>query len=235
MTGKLFLIPTVLQEEALHVIPVYVHEITKTLDLFFVENERTARRYLRSSGYTRSFDEVILYPLNEHTPPEEIAGYVQYLKKGKDAGLMSEAGVPAVADPGQLLVRLAHENGIQVVPLVGPNSILLAIMASGLNGQQFSFHGYLPVKQAERIKKIREMEQRVVKGETQVFIETPYRNQSLINDVLTTCREHTLFCIASELTGKKESIRTKTIGEWKRQPPTLEKVPAIFLIGNFAI
>ena len=233
MPGKLYLIPTVLSEEALHVIPAYVHSVTKGLSHFFVENERTARRYLRKTGFTKSFDEVVLLPLNEHSTPEEISNCFQYLKQGHDCGLMSEAGVPAVADPGHSLIMMAHENNVHVVPLVGPSSIILALMASGLNGQQFCFHGYLPVKSPDRIKKLQYLEQRIKTGETQIFIETPYRNQAVLNDMLGHLNPSTLLCIASDLTGPKERILTKPVGEWKKQQPTLEKIPAIFLIGNF--
>ncbi len=234
MPGKLYLIPTVLNENAVHVIPAYVHEITKSLTHFFVENERTARRYLRKSGFIKSFDEVILQPLNEHTSPETISTYLDYLLKGNDCGLMSEAGVPAVADPGHLLVHKAHQNNIQVIPLSGPSSIILALMASGLNGQQFTFHGYLPVRQPERNKKIQQLEQKAASGETQIFIETPYRNNGLINDILQICAASTAFCIATDLTGPQESIKTKTIAEWRKQKPEPGKIPAIFLIGKFA-
>lgn len=234
MPGKLFLIPTVLNENSLHVIPAYVHEITRSLNHFFVENERTARRYLRKSGFTKSFDEIILLPLNEHTSPAEISTYLDYLLMGNDCGLMSEAGLPAVADPGHLLVQKAHENNVQVIPLTGPSSILLALMASGLNGQQFSFHGYLPVSQPERNKKLMQLEQRAMAGETQIFIETPYRNNTLIADILQTCSPATAFCIAVDLTGENESVKTKTIAEWRKQKPAPGKIPAIFLIGKFA-
>lgn len=235
MPGKLYLIPTVLNENALHVIPAYVHEITKSIHHFFVENERTTRRYLRTSGFAKSFDEVFLYPLNEHTTDKIISTYIKYIMLAShDWGLMSEAGVPAVADPGHLLVQKAHSNNIQVIPLCGPSSIILALMASGLNGQQFSFHGYLPVRQPERNKKIRQLEQKAVSGETQIFIETPYRNNAVISDVLQTCSPATAFCIATNLTGPDESVKTKSIAEWRKQKPEPGKIPAIFLIGKFA-
>jgi len=235
MAGKLYLIPTVLSDEALHTIPAYVHDITKTLTHFFVEDERTARRYLRKSGYMRSFDEVVMLPLNEHTSQTEISLYADHLINGNDCGLMSEAGVPAVADPGHLLVKLAHEHAIQVVPLSGPSSIILALMASGLNGQRFCFHGYLPVNKNGRVKKLQQLDQRAKDGETQVFIETPYRNNALIADILQTCNASTLLCIASDLTGEKENIQTHSVREWKTRQPSLEKIPAIFLIGNFVV
>ncbi|MBC8047460.1 MAG: SAM-dependent methyltransferase [Fimbriimonadaceae bacterium] len=230
--GKLYLIPTILNAEALHVIPAYVHTITGELKVFFVENEKTARRYLRKTGYDKPFDEITILPLSEHTAEIEYASYINYLQQGNSCGLLSEAGVPAVADPGSGFIKLCHLNTIQVIPLVGPSSIILALMSSGLNGQQFSFHGYLPVKQPDRNNKIQQIELKAKSGETQIFIETPYRNNSMINDILQTCNASTLFCIASDLTGTKEFIQTKTVADWKKNKPSLEKIPTIFLLGN---
>ena len=232
MNGKLYLIPTILSEEALHVIPAYVHEITKTIKIFFAENEKTTRRYLRKTGYTASFDEIPVYPLNVNTEYSEISGYINYLKAGNDCALMSESGVPAVADPGSSLVKLCNQHGIQVVPLVGPSSILLALMASGLNGQKFLFNGYIPVKQPARNTQIKKMETEARSGVTQIFIETPYRNSGLLQDVFNCCNDATQLCIASDLTGASEKINTRSIGEWKKDPPVLEKIPAIFLLGT---
>jgi len=232
MNGKLYLIPTILSDDALQVVPAYVHEITAQLTVFFVENEKTARRYLRKSGFTESFDTTVLLPLNEHTETAVVSTYIDYLKKGIDCGLMSEAGVPAVADPGSALVYLCHQNAIKVIPLVGPSSILLALMGSGLNGQQFHFHGYIPVKQPMRKSYIQQMDLDARKGVTQIFIETPYRNNAIIQELVNTCHTDTLMSIASDLTGAKESIRTQSIGAWKKHLPTLEKIPAIFMLGR---
>lgn len=229
--GILYLIPVVLHEEALHVIPHYVHEITKEIDVFFVENEKTARRYLRKTGFTKSFDEVIMFPVNEHTNKNEFGNYISHLLQGKNCGLMSEAGLPAVADPGSELVKLCHEKNISVVPLSGPSSVFLALMASGLNGQKFVFHGYLPIKTHERNKYIQKMNSEALKGTTQIFIETPYRNNTVVKDILENCSDAVSFCIASELTGKKEFVCTKTVSEWRKHTPHLDKVPAVFLIG----
>ncbi|MFN0276026.1 MAG: SAM-dependent methyltransferase [Chitinophagales bacterium] len=229
--GKLYLIPTVLSEDALHVIPVYVHEMTRKLKILFVENEKTTRRYLRKTGFTTSFDELTLLPIHEHTKESEFEEYVQYLLDGISCGLMSEAGIPAVADPGSELVKLCHKKSVQVIPLVGPTSIILALMASGLNGQQFVFHGYLPVKQPERNRFIQKMNSEATKGITQIFIETPYRNNAVIKDVLENCNNNIFFCIASDLTGTEESVQTKTISDWKKTELRLGKTPAIFLIG----
>jgi 16S rRNA (cytidine1402-2'-O)-methyltransferase len=231
MHGTLYLVPTILSEEALHVIPQYVFDITNKLTVFFVENEKTARRYLRKSGFTASFETTPILPLNEHTDMATVSTYVEYLKQGTDCALMSEAGVPAVADPGSVLVRFCHQNNIRVVPLVGPSSILLALMGSGLNGQQFHFHGYIPVKQPQRKQYIQHMEAETKKGVTQIFIETPYRNNAILQDIISACNSDVLLCIAYDLTGTKESIRTQPISYWKKHLPALEKIPAIFLLG----
>ncbi|MBK9556164.1 MAG: SAM-dependent methyltransferase [Bacteroidetes bacterium] len=220
-----------MSEEALHVIPQYVFDITNKLTVFFVENEKTARRYLRKSGFTASFETTPILPLNEHTDTATVSTYVEYLKQGTDCALMSEAGVPAVADPGSVLVRFCHQNNIRVVPLVGPSSILLALMGSGLNGQQFHFHGYIPVKQPQRKQYIQHMEAETKKGVTQIFIETPYRNNAILQDIISACNSDVLLCIAYDLTGTKESIRTQPISYWKKHLPALEKIPAIFLLG----
>jgi 16S rRNA (cytidine1402-2'-O)-methyltransferase len=198
-----------------------------------VENEKTTRRYLRKNGYSKSFNEVIMLPLNEHTTEAEIGNYQNYLLNNTDCGLMSEAGVPAVADPGHSMIRKAHENNIRVIPLVGPSAIILALMASGLNGQSFCFNGYVPVKQPARNKTILTAEQNLIQHKnTQIFIETPYRNNLMINDILHVCNPSTLLCIAADLTGKNEYIETRRIGEWRKRQPSLEKIPAIFLIGR---
>ncbi|MBK9505465.1 MAG: SAM-dependent methyltransferase [Bacteroidetes bacterium] len=231
MHGTLYLVPTILSEEALHVIPQNVFDITNKLTVFFVENEKTARRYLRKSGFTASFETTPILPLNEHTDMATVSTYVEYLKQGTDCALMSEAGVPAVADPGSVLVRFCHQNNIRVVPLVGPSSILLALMGSGLNGQQFHFHGYIPVKQPQRKQYIQHMEAETKKGVTQIFIETPYRNNAILQDIISACNSDVLLCIAYDLTGTKESIRTQPISYWKKHLPALEKIPAIFLLG----
>ena len=232
MKGNLYLVPTILSDEALHVIPPYVIEITNKINVFFVENEKTTRRYLRKTGFTASFETTVVLPLNEHTEPATISTYIQYLNEGHHCALMSEAGVPAVADPGSVLVGYCHQNGIQVIPLVGPSSILLALMASGLNGQQFHFHGYIPVKQPMRKNYLQQMDNEARKGITQIFIETPYRNNTIIQDVLQSCSNDTKFTIASDLTGPNEKINTQTIFNWKKQHPAPGKVPAIFLLGR---
>lgn len=228
--GTLYLVPTVLQENALHVIPAYVHDITRSITVFFVEDERTTRRYLRKTGFSRSFDEITILRIQQES---EMSDYLHYLLDGMDAALLSEAGVPAIADPGSVLVRMAHEAGIKVVPLTGPSSIILSLMASGLNGQQFEFLGYLPVKSHERKAVLKQLNQKIsLTGTTQIFIETPYRNNGLIQDVLDVCNSNLRFCIAANLTADNEFIRTYTIAHWKQHPVQLEKIPAIFLLGN---
>ena len=203
------------------------------ISLFIVENLRNARRYLKSLNREIHIDSLTFFELNEHTPVEEIPSFLERVEKGMDAAIISEAGVPGVADPGAAVVRMAHEKGIRVVPLTGPSSILLALMASGLNGQSFCFHGYLPVKKPDRIRKIREIEQTAVrKGETQLFIEAPYRNDPLLSDILETCHPSTLLCIAADITMESEFIFTKTITAWKKKKPALHKRPVLFLIGR---
>jgi len=233
--ATLFLIPTPLNEDALQVIPAYVHDITRRLRIFIVENERTARRYLRKSGFTTSFDDVTLLPLDVDTTPEQFAQYMSYFKDNAEIGLMSEAGLPAIADPGSVIVSMCHQRNIPVIPLSGPSSILLALMSSGLNGQQFTFHGYIPVKQPEGKNYLQLMESRAIKGESQICIETPYRNNQLLQDILQSCQPASVLCIAMDITGSKEFIRTKSIAEWKKQTPHLEKLPAVFILGRLAV
>lgn len=232
-TGILYLIPTPLGEDdaALGAIPEEVRQIVAGLDSFVVEHPKTARRHLKQLGISRPLQEIHLAELNEHTPATTVSALLQPLLEGKNVGLMSEAGCPAVADPGADLVRLAHQHGIRVIPLAGPSSILLALMASGLNGQSFAFHGYLPVDKAERSKRIKELEAESLRlKRTQIFIETPYRNRRLLDDLQSSCKPSTLVTVAVDLTLPTQSIHTRTINEWKKQSPDLDKRPAIFLL-----
>lgn len=231
--GALYLIPTPLGDGDINqVLPDYNRLIIMELDTFVVEELRTARRFLRKIGYTKDFEEVNFFLLNEHTQSEELTEILQNTGDGKSVGLLSEAGCPAIADPGASLVNIAHQAGIKVIPLTGPSSIILALMASGLNGQQFTFNGYLPVKLFERIQKLKELERLVLKlSITQIFIETPYRNQSMFDSILEVCNESTLLCIAINITMPDEIILTKSIKEWRRFKFTLEKKPAVFLLG----
>ncbi len=231
--GILYLIPTTLgiNAETADVIPVKVNQVINTIDEYIVENEKSARHYLKKIGLLKPLPEIILHQLNQHTKPHEISDYLTSINLGKNIGIISEAGCPGIADPGADVVKLAHERNIKVVPLVGPSSIFLALMASGFNGQSFTFNGYLPKERSERIKKIKDLE-RIAKekSQTQLFIETPYRNTHILDDILTTCDPKTRLCIACDITLPTEFIKTKTVAGWKKQIPDINKRPAIFLI-----
>jgi 16S rRNA (cytidine1402-2'-O)-methyltransferase len=224
-----YLIPTLLDEEGINAIPSYVVENIKQCRVFFVENERTARRFLKKVWKEIVIDDYEWYNMSDTLQVSDM--FKQKITEQINIGIISEAGCPGIADPGQQLVALAHEMNAEVKPLVGPSSILLALMASGMNGQHFQFVGYLPVKDQERIKAIKELESLSQKKKsTQIFIETPYRNNQLIDALLKNCRPSTRLCIAVDLTSGKEWIRTKTIGEWKTQKPDIHKRPAIFCL-----
>ena len=231
--GTLYLIPCTLGDsDHSHVLPAYTSDLVNSLADFVVEHEKSARHFLKQAGFKTSFNDIRLYPLNEHTLKTDVITYLKPLLEGRSMGLISEAGCPAVADPGSELVKLAHANNIRVVPLVGPSSILLALMASGLNGQSFSFNGYLPKEKTERISKIKWLEKESQsKRQTQIFIETPYRNQHVLEDLIAFCSDETMLCIACNISLPAEFIRTKKIGEWKKNPmPDLYKRPAVFLL-----
>ncbi len=235
MPGVLYLVPNILgNPDTTQCIPAAVPELTSRVKVYIVENLRNARRYLKSLDRSIDIDALLFYELNEHTAHEEVPEFLEEVLNGTDAAVLSDAGVPGVADPGALVVKAAHEKGIRVVPLTGPSSILLSLMASGMNGQAFTFHGYIPVKRPERIKKIKEMELQVKRsGETQIFIEAPYRNDGLFEDIITSCDPSTLLCVAADITMDTEFIRTKSIGNWKKEKcPSLHKRPVIFLIGS---
>lgn len=229
--ATVYLIPTFLEEDSLEVLPEYITQAVKACEVFFVENERSARRFLKKIWKEMEIGQFTWFTIHkvEEALKQE---FLSQLKGGKQIGILSEAGCPGIADPGQLLVAAAHEAGAIVKPLVGPSSILLALMASGMNGQLFQFNGYLPVEAQERNKKIRELEILSQKqSSTQLFIETPYRNQAMFDALLKNCKPNTRLCIALNLTGKRESIHTKTIGEWRKSSPDLQKQPAIFLLN----
>ena len=231
MPGILFLIPNTLGENAPdEVMPQKVMETAKRLRHFIVEDVRTVRRYLRRIDRTFPIDDSQFFELNQHTDRSKIEPYLKPLLDGNDMGIISEAGCPAVADPGADIVALAHRKGIRVVPLVGPSSILLAQMASGFNGQSFAFVGYLPIEAAERQKRLRKLEHRAKEeNQTQLFIETPYRNMKLFDELTATLRGDTRLCIACDITLESEYIETRTIGEWKqKKPQDLNKRPTIF-------
>lgn len=232
MSGILYLIPSPLGEnEPSEVIPSAVLELLPELRYFVVEELRTVRRYLSKAGLKGKIAELNMYELNEHTPAQQIEEYIQILKDGNDIGLISEAGLPAVADPGAYLVELAHKNDIEVRPLTGPSSLMLALMASGLNGQCFAFTGYLPVKQEERRAKIRTIEKVSAQlKQSQIIIETPYRNDSLMADLLAVCAPNSRICVAADITLPTQFIKTMTVAQWKKRVPQIGKRPCVFLL-----
>lgn len=233
METALYLIPVLLGDTSVEsVLPPYNKEVILGIHHFVVEDVRSARRFLKKVDQTIDIDSLTFYPLNKHTSPDDIAGYLNPLVHGESMGVISEAGCPAVADPGADVVAIAQKKGLKVVPLVGPSSIILSVMASGFNGQSFAFHGYLPIEAGERSKKLKMLETRIYnEHQTQLFIETPYRNGKIIDDILHNCRPQTKLCIAAGITCADEYIRTKTIKEWKGERiPDLSKTPCIFLL-----
>ena len=235
MGPALYLIPVTLGEtEVSRVLPSYNAEVILQIKHFIVEEVRSARRFLKKVDRNIQIDDLAFYPMGKHASPELFASYLRPLEQGESVGVISEAGCPAVADPGADVVAIAQRKGLRVVPLVGPSSILLAVMASGFNGQSFAFNGYLPIEPGERTKRLKLLEQRVyAERQTQLFIETPYRNAKLFAEILRTCRPQTRLCVAAGLTCAEEFIRTRTVQEWKKHPlPDLSKIPAIWVIGN---
>jgi 16S rRNA (cytidine1402-2'-O)-methyltransferase len=232
--AALYLLPNVLSEgDWQNVLPDQIFHLATQTRFYIVENIRTARRFLKQVNKEINIEELTFFELNKHTELNELPGFLKPLEQGEDVAVISEAGCPGIADPGAEVVKIAHQKGFKVVPLVGPSSIVLALMASGLNGQHFAFNGYLPVRASERIRAISNLEKLVKNnGQTQIFIETPYRNNQLITDVLKTCSPSTLLCIAANITGENEFIATKSVSQWKGNVPDLHKQPAIFLLGN---
>ena len=216
------------------VLPSYNHEVIMGIRYFIVEDIRSARRFLRQTDKEFPIDDCTFYEMGKHADEKLFSGYLQPLREGKSIGVISEAGCPAVADPGADIVRIAQREGLRVVPLVGPSSMIMAVMASGLNGQSFAFNGYLPVEPSDRAKKLKALESRAwAEGQTQLFIETPYRNQKMFQSLLTALRPQTRLCIAAGITTSDEYIRTLQISQWKNTKlPDLSKVPAIFLINK---
>ena len=233
LKGKLYLIPNLLGEgKPEDFIPGVVLSIVKDIRYFIVEDIRTARRFLSKIRIHSPIDSLTFFELNEHTALSSISAYLDPAKDN-NIGVISDAGVPGVADPGADIVRLAHQKGIQVVPMVGPSSILLAMMASGLNGQNFAFNGYLPVKKPERINRIKFFERRAqAENQSQAFIETPYRNVQLFDDILASCKPSTMLCIAANISQPDEFILTLPVSAWAKQKPDLHKKPAIFILGS---
>jgi len=232
MDTALYLLPVTLGDTELNtVLPAYNIEIIQGIKHFIVEDVRSARRFLKKVDREFDIDSLSFYPLNKHTSAEDISGYLQPLLAGQSMGIISEAGCPAVADPGADVVAIAQRKNLKVVPLVGPSSIILSVMGSGFNGQSFAFHGYLPIEPGERVKRIKQLEQRIYsENQTQLFIETPYRNHKMVDDLLQNCRPQTKLCIAANLTCEGEYIKTRAISEWKGKVPDLSKIPCIFLL-----
>lgn len=231
MAGKIYLVPVTLGgEDYSYVVPEKVLSITRSLRLFVVEDLRSARRYLRMIDKKFPVNETIFHELNEHTDDSEISSYLDPVLGGSDMGIMSEAGLPGIADPGAKLVALAHKKSIRVSPLSGPSSIILALISSGLNGQNFSFNGYLPVNPADRSAALRALEKKSKDGYAQIFMETPYRNQKMIETILKTCSNETKLCVATDITLPGEVIKTMTISEWRKNVPAINDSPAIFIL-----
>jgi len=231
VNGRIYLIPVTLGgDDFMKVIPEKVIHLTKQLRCFIVEDIRSARRFLRLIDKEFPINDSTFFELNEHTGENDIADYLEPLFKGSDIGLLSEAGLPGIADPGAKIVALAHQKKITVTPLSGPSSIIMALISSGLNGQNFTFNGYLPVKPAERSARLRDLEKRAGEGFAQIFMETPYRNQKMLETVLSVCRNDTLLCIAADITLPTESIRTMKISEWKKSLPLLNDRLVVFVM-----
>jgi 16S rRNA (cytidine1402-2'-O)-methyltransferase len=230
-TGKLFLIPTIIAENTHQdVIPASVTQALKQINHFLAEDVRTARRFLSSLKIYESIEQLDFNVLNKDTKEQELKELFAPILNGKNLGVLSESGCPGIADPGALAAKYAHQHGIRVVPLTGPSSILLALMASGLNGQKFAFHGYLPIDSKESAEAVKTLEKESrSKLQTQIFIETPYRNNQLATNLLKALHEDTLLCIAIDVTGKDESIRTRSVKDWRKRQPELPKSPAVFL------
>lgn len=233
MESALYLIPVTLGETPVeYALPLRNIEIIRQLKYFIVENRRSAIRFLRKADTSIAIDALTFFEMNEHTDEKEVGGYLEPLNAGEAIGLLSEAGCPGVADPGSCAVALTHERHFRVIPLVGPSSIILSMMASGFNGQNFAFNGYLPPKLQERAQALRRLEQKLKREhQTQIFIETPYRNKKMLESILSVCAPDTRLCIAAGITCPSELIQSKTIAEWKKSKlPELEKIPAIFLL-----
>lgn len=233
METALYLIPVLLGDTTVEsVLPPYNKSVILGIRHFIVEDVRSARRFLKKVDHDIDIDQLTFYELNKHTQSEDIAGYLKPLSAGESMGVISEAGCPAVADPGADVVAIAQKKGLKVVPLVGPSSIILSVMASGFNGQSFAFHGYLPIEAGERAKRLKLLENRIYnENQTQLFIETPYRNGKMIEDIIHNCRPQTKLCIAAGITCADEYIHTKSLKEWKGEKiPDLSKTPCIFLL-----
>jgi 16S rRNA (cytidine1402-2'-O)-methyltransferase len=230
--GKLYLIPTVLAEHAVNSIPAYIKDVIIETNIYIVENLKSARRFIKSIHKEKNIDECVFVELDKHDKYKFDETILTEIFNGKNIGLMSEAGVPCIADPGNKVVEMAHEMEIKVVPLVGPSSIIMALMSSGFNGQQFTFNGYLPFDSVERKNKLLQMESSGKKGNTQIFMDTPFRNQRLLEEIIQFCKFDSMLCIACNITAKDEFIKSLPLAEWKKRKPDLNKKPAIFIFGK---
>ncbi len=232
---KLYLIPNFLNDQISpeNVFPEYNKMVIRNLTHFIAEHEKSARRLIKSILPQKSQNELHFFLLNKHTPVAELGNFLQPMQKGYSMGLISDAGLPAIADPGSQIIHLARKYDFEIKPLVGPSSIFLALMASGLNGQHFEFHGYLPVNTPQLIKKVKQLENETIRqNKTQIFIETPYRNDRLLQILLKNLKENTMLCVAVDLTGPNEKIHTYNIALWRRKKLSFHKIPAVFLLGN---
>jgi 16S rRNA (cytidine1402-2'-O)-methyltransferase len=230
--GNLYLIPTRLGDNApLEVLPISVKKIIESVDYYIVENEKTARRFIKKISSGKSQASLKINILNKYTEPNELSSFLEACQSGKSVGLLSEAGCPGIADPGAEIVKIAHQKNIRVIPMVGPSSILLALMSSGMNGQSFTFNGYLPIEKGERKTKLKQLERvSFDQNQSQIFIETPYRNNKMLEDICSALQNQTRLCVACDITLPTEYIKTKTVDEWKRTTVDLHKRPAIFVI-----
>jgi 16S rRNA (cytidine1402-2'-O)-methyltransferase len=233
MKGKMYMVPVTLGDAGYEfTIPAGVLAVTRSLRLFAVEEVRTARRYLRLIDKGFPIDETLFFNIGKHSSSEELEPFFKKILEGSDAGVMSEAGMPGIADPGAKVAIEAHLKGIEVIPLTGPSSIMLGLAASGLNGQAFAFSGYLPIATDDRIKSIKELERRSSDGQTQIFIETPFRNEKMFADILSSCNPSTLLCIACDISTETESIITRSIADWKKSKPVIADRQVVFLLGT---
>jgi 16S rRNA (cytidine1402-2'-O)-methyltransferase len=232
MSGKLYLFPTHLGDTELsRILPVFNIELIENIEYFIVEDIRSARRFLKKCNNNINIDELHFFELNKRTETSEIRSFISPLLAGNDVGVISEAGCPAIADPGADVVAIAHQHDIQVVPLVGPSSVLLALMASGFNGQSFAFNGYLPIPRNEKSEILKKQERKIyTENQTQIYIETPYRNMQTFTDILSTCQPETKLCVAADLTLPSEYIQTKSVREWQKKTPELNKRPCVFVL-----
>lgn len=232
--GKLYLIPSPLGEKDFgYIFPTFNSEIINSIDVYIVEDLRTERRFLKKLGIVKPIDDLEFFILNEHTQGVDLNEYLKCCEEGKNVGLISDAGTPCIADPGNVVVAKAHQLGTEVVPLVGPNSLVLALMASGFNGQSFAFNGYLPVEQDRRESKLKELEAKIIKNnQTQLFIETPYRNNHLFQSILRVCQPNTRLCIACNMATDEQFVKSQSVSRWKKEQIDLHKKPTVFVLGR---